>query len=142
MRAEQAKILLRGGQPLTDLTIKGLLSVNCEEFIHPVVLNRLRLEAQFRGSFFKAGFKASCCVFSNSVSFAEGGHNHNGPFVLEGCTFEGFVDFWDCLFTGPVEIVGCTFAAGTNLLGHEWADGQFEVEPQIRGNHGRLDLFP
>jgi uncharacterized protein (TIGR02996 family) len=169
--AAEVLAALRRGEPICDTTVEGLLDLHllcegddlrlpvrlggcrlqgldgvCIQFHRPVLLGYCTVEGvegrSFYAAYFLGGLHVTGCSFESSVDFQCGGHNQAGhAFVLEGTSFRGFVDFFDCWFTGPVMIRGCTFERGTNLLGNLHTPGrvQFDVPPCIEGNKGRLD---
>ncbi|HEY3383287.1 MAG TPA: hypothetical protein VGK32_16060 [Vicinamibacterales bacterium] len=115
----------------------------CIEFAGPVLLegNHIR-RVEFFATYFLAGLTMRGCVFEDTVDFQCGGHNRNGSaIILEGCTFRGFVNFYDCWFEGPFAARRCDFQAGTNLRGNRGKpfQVQFDVTPEVAEVTGTID---
>lgn len=113
-------------------------------FEEPVTFEQCHFGSLFCfATYFLRGARFINCTFDGAVTFECGGHNEApAAFVLVGCIFHQFVNFFDGWYPGPVEVRGCRFEAGTNLLGNI---GQpfvtsFEVSPIIADTSGVLDL--
>nr|WP_246580432.1 hypothetical protein [Deinococcus aestuarii] len=168
MTAEDALAQLGEGRPIEDATIADevrLRQLSEDKTSVPVLLRRCHLEglsalllqfsapvvfedctfrtANFYAAYFLRGAEFINCTFLTEVSFECGGHNEPSVrFRLAGCTFRGFVNFFDNWFHGLVEIRECAFERGTNLLGNigQPFAVRFEVPPIIEGNTGDLAL--
>lgn len=100
---------------------------------------RVRCDA----TYFHGGAHFLACRFDGPVSFACAGHNElPHAFVLNGCTFHAFVDFFDGWYPGPVDIRHCRFLAGTNVLTYVASPfgASAAYPPLIVENAGVLDM--
>jgi hypothetical protein len=100
-------------------------------------------DSAFFAAYFVGGLSVTGCTFESEVDFQCGGHNQGGAVVaLEGNTFRGFVNFFDCWFEGPVVVRRYRFEGGTNLLGNQGHPCRvtFDVPPVIEENFGDLAL--
>lgn len=132
--------------PITirDCTIDSIDGSHCQ-FSEPVVLDNVVIlrDTSFFASYFFAGVHIRRSQFGGTLDFQCGGHNKGtNQFLLDGCQFAGFVNFFDCWFEGPVIVRECRFRSGSNLFGN---DGQpyavrFDVCPVLKANSGALDL--
>lgn len=114
-------------------------------FQKQVVLDEseFREDVSFHASYFIAGFVARHCHFHHSLDFQSGGHNKGDrEFRLEACSFDGFVNFFDCWFEAPVVIKACVFGGGTNLFGNQGQPYQvtFDVKPIVEDTKGHMDM--
>ncbi|MFC4424897.1 hypothetical protein [Deinococcus navajonensis] len=169
LRAERALAELREGRPLTAVRILDELGLGHlaahDDVVHvPITFRHCELntvfgslvlfeapvtfehcmvgEAIFHASYFLGGATFTGCTFTGPVTFDSGGHNDPPTaFVLEECTFQAFVDFFDVWFPGPLIVRDCHFAEGTNLLLYteEPFGTTAEFPSRIYGNTGTLN---
>ena len=160
----QALDIIREGNVLRDYYISEKFDLSQEGTIkYPIVINNCFFEnfncvsvevdsefqlknsflrrATFSYTYFKKGSLIKDCIFSNYLDFQSGGHNHS-HFVIEGTTFNDFVNFFDCWFMSEVIIRNNTFNKGSNLFGNkgEQYEVKFDVNPIISNNLGILEL--
>jgi hypothetical protein len=97
-------------------------------------------ELELAGWYFIRGMTISNCTFIREARILFGGHNKDGPFLIQDSTFCDFVDFTDCLFMGPVVLKNVQFQKGTNLLGMEGQPYRvsFDVAPILKNVTGEL----
>jgi len=164
--SEQAFEMIAAGKTLKDMHVTGVFTCpnidafeyvftaedcifeyvyaqNCH-FVKPITLKDcIVFKCEFDCAYFLGGLSLDNCVFENYLDFQSGGHNKNGhPFSMIHNTFKGFVNFFDCWYESAVIIKNNDFQKGSNLLGLH-ATGlktQFDIEPLIENNKGRLDL--
>ena len=162
--AERAHDMIVSNIHINDSYIQGKLSIENENFDHEIYIENSILEnfsgsmtrfkqrvtfsnckflnCEFVSSYFFGGLKIENCVFKNYLDFQTGGHNQNGNKVdITNNTFEGFVNFFDCIFEDQVTIIKNYFLKGTNLLGKPHnVSVSFEKGKKIIENTGTINL--
>jgi hypothetical protein len=155
------------GKPLRDLHVKGTLVLqtgderlryelileNCIfddfktsflSFERPVRISRcVFYKCSFNSTYFIKGLHIEDSVFKSYLEFIAGGHNQNGSLIsIANCTFEGFVNFFDCWYKSQVDISNNNFRKGTNLMGNrtEPYRVQFDTPLIIENNTGQTDI--
>lgn len=128
---------------ITDCVIDVLSGLNVS-FLSLLSVTRCQLTTlNFHMAYLLGGAVFRDCLVTGAASFEMGGHNEPGcPFHLQGCTFGGFVSFWDCWFPADVIIEDCDFQSGSNLLGNEGEPYrvQFDGPLVLRNVRGELHL--
>lgn len=165
--ALEAMELVIQHQPLIDFHITGTVDLRkiTDEFKRELLIENCKLDkldapaicfskkvllidshfndCVFNYAYFNGGLTIDNCIFENYLDFEAGGHNQNGNiFLITNSQFKSFVNFFDCWFQSDVSIIKNEFLMGTNLLGNlneSWRT-QFDVEPVILDNTGRLNL--
>jgi hypothetical protein len=163
---DEATTLILQGKPIRDSHIigefridykkerqEGLHIENCiidnlvspaVEFHGPVnLINSRFCKSLLVGAYFLSGLTIDKCIFETYTDFDAGGHNEiPNAFRIVNSQFLDFVNFFDCWFKNDVIIMDNEFAKGTNLLGNKGEPFrvQFDVEPRIENNKGRIDL--
>ena len=70
----------------------------------------------FYGTCFSGGLEMKSCSLKDISHFHAIGHNLDpNEFIIDSCTFNDYVDFFDCYFEGPVKIINNDFRQGTNI---------------------------
>jgi hypothetical protein len=70
----------------------------------------------FYATYFFGGLEIRNCIIKGDSTFNSGVHNnYPNNFIIDSCTFEGYVDFWDVYFGWSAIITNNKFLKGTNI---------------------------
>jgi hypothetical protein len=120
--------------------IEGI-NASCLGLGKKVVLNNCTVNYLcFYSTYFLEGFEMRNCILKDEVTFSCGVHNlFPNYFIIDGCIFEGFVDFFDIYFEGTALITNNKFFKGTNLELYAKSVKK-GAELKIANNEGDLKL--
>jgi len=131
------KIIYFKNCSIDRIDLIGTFELNVELVISNCYINKLEIHS----CWFINGFVLKNCIVNNYVDYQMGGHNKK-PILIEGNTFNEFVNFFDCQFEDVIEIKNNIFVKGTNFLGNR--DEGFEntfIKGWIEKNNlGDVDL--
>lgn len=98
----------------------------------------------FYATYFYRGFEMRNCEVKEASTFDCGVHNLDPhEFIIDNCSFEGYLDFFDIYFSGPVRITNNKFKQATNIgiyLGVPYGIDE-GVSYVLENNQGRLDKY-
>ena len=95
----------------------------------------------FTFTYFLGGLIIADSIFESYLDFQCGGHNEKEKTIeIVNSTFNGFVNFFDCIYNGPMIIKNNRFQKGTNILGNQGKPfvTQFDSVLEINNNLGPL----
>ena len=73
-------------------------------------------ELGFFATYFFGGFEMRNCKVKDWASFEAGVHNlFPNEFIIDSCTFDCYVDFFDVYFEGTTRIINNKFLGGSNI---------------------------
>lgn len=115
---------------------------NAIEFLKPVTFkNSYFKDCQFLFSYFIGGLIIEGCTFEKYLDFQAGGHNQPGyPITIRDNAFLDFVNFFDCIYWGELIVRNNNFLKGTNIQSKTLFITFFEIAPDISGNSGKTDI--
>ncbi len=105
-----------------------------------VIENSIIGRLDFYATYFLGGLEMRNCIIKDFATFNCGVHNlFPNEFIIDNCSFECYVDFFDVYFEGTTLITNNKFRKGTNLnlYAKEVKEGS---ELIIENNEGDLKL--
>ena len=125
----------------------GVFNAACLRLEKKVTFRNCHIQQLFcHATYFHGGLLLENSTVETASRFDCGVHNDSpNAFIIEACTFNGHLDFFDVYFGGPVRVVNNEFREGTSLGLYAFpaseSNSKEGVTIHVEGNLGALDAF-